>query len=49
VTATDLASLSSQLRFGFDNRAGLDGTLNRISVMRDREDGIIGATLRLGE
>lgn len=34
--------------FYSDNRAGIPGTLHRISAMRDREAGIIGLTYRVG-
>ncbi|KAG7348915.1 single-stranded nucleic acid binding R3H domain containing protein [Nitzschia inconspicua] len=34
--------------FGFDNRAGLEQQLHRISAIRNRPDDIIGLTLRVG-
>ena len=34
--------------FGADNRAGIEGTLHRISAIRNRRGGIIGLTLRVG-
>ncbi|WP_018962798.1 R3H domain-containing nucleic acid-binding protein [Coprothermobacter platensis] len=34
--------------FGKDNRAGLEGTLHRISCMRNRQGKIIGLTIRIG-
>jgi stage III sporulation protein SpoIIIAA len=34
--------------FGADNRAGIEGTLHRISALRNRRDEIIGLTLRVG-
>ncbi len=34
--------------FSSDNRAGLDGTLHRISAIRNRHDRIIGLTIRVG-
>ena len=36
------------LFFSEDNRAGLDGMLHRISVMRNRKGEIYGLTLRVG-
>lgn len=35
-------------QFGADNRAGIEGTLHRISAIRNRRGGIIGLTLRVG-
>jgi stage III sporulation protein SpoIIIAA len=34
--------------FGFDNRAGIERTLHRISCIRNRRDRIVGLTLRIG-
>ncbi|XP_047320220.1 uncharacterized protein ycf45 [Impatiens glandulifera] len=34
--------------FGEDNRAGIDGTLHRISAIRSREGAVIGLTCRVG-
>ena len=34
--------------FGTDNRAGVTGTLHRISAMRNRRGGIVGLTCRVG-
>ncbi len=34
--------------FGADNRAGIEGTLHRISAIRNRKGEIIGLTLRVG-
>jgi stage III sporulation protein SpoIIIAA len=34
--------------FGADNRAGIEGTLHRISALRNRRGDIIGLTLRIG-
>lgn len=48
VTSEHLARLTSRLTFGFDNRAGMDGSLHRISVMRGRDGSVTGATLRMG-
>lgn len=35
-------------QFGADNRAGIEGTLHRISALRNRNGHIIGLTLRVG-
>ena len=40
-----LASIGT---FGADNRAGIEGTLHRISALRNRRGEIIGLTLRVG-
>lgn len=34
--------------FGADNRAGVPGTLHRISAMRNRRGAIVGLTCRVG-
>ncbi len=34
--------------FGRDNRAGIEGTLHRISAIRNRQGDIVGLTLRVG-
>lgn len=34
--------------FDDSNRAGVEGTLHRISCIRDREDNIYGLTIRIG-
>ena len=34
--------------FGSDNRAGVQGTLHRISAMRSRKGTIVGLTCRVG-
>ncbi|GAU50118.1 hypothetical protein TSUD_408630 [Trifolium subterraneum] len=34
--------------FGNDNRAGIEGTLHRISAIRSRNGGIVGLTCRIG-
>ncbi|CAL1241247.1 R3H domain-containing nucleic acid-binding protein [Candidatus Methylocalor cossyra] len=48
----DRATLESIVRavgeFGADNRAGIEGTLHRISAIRNRRGDIIGLTLRVG-
>jgi len=40
--------ITKNLNIGEDNRAGLDGMLHRISVMRNRKREIYGLTLRVG-
>jgi stage III sporulation protein SpoIIIAA len=34
--------------FGDDNRAGIDGTLHRISCIRNRHNDVVGLTMRVG-
>ena len=34
--------------FGSDNRAGVQGTLHRISAMRSRKGTVVGLTCRVG-
>ena len=34
--------------FGVDNRAGIERTLHRISALRNRNDNVVGLTLRVG-
>jgi stage III sporulation protein SpoIIIAA len=34
--------------FGFDNRAGIERTLHRISAIRNRRERVVGLTLRVG-
>ena len=49
VTREDIASVISGLgRFGDDNRAGIERTLHRFSVIRDRESNPVGLTCRVG-
>ena len=49
VTREDIASVISGLgRFGDDNRAGIERTLHRFSVIRDREGNPVGLTCRVG-
>ncbi|MBD5635864.1 MAG: single-stranded DNA-binding protein, partial [Candidatus Eremiobacteraeota bacterium] len=49
VTYEDLAHVSSRLSpFGTDNRAGIEGTLHRISAIRNRAGKIVGLTCRVG-
>ncbi|WP_347257658.1 R3H domain-containing nucleic acid-binding protein [Methylocaldum sp.] len=49
VTREDLDAVIGALgEFGADNRAGIEGTLHRISAIRNRRGEIIGLTLRVG-
>ncbi len=49
VTREDIASVIGGLgRFGDDNRAGIERTLHRFSVIRDREGIPVGLTCRVG-
>lgn len=52
VTQDDIDSvvhtLGGSSRFGADNRAGLDGSLHRISAMRNKANAIYGLSLRVG-
>jgi stage III sporulation protein SpoIIIAA len=45
----DLAQVMQAVgAFGADNRAGIEGTLHRISAIRNRRGNVIGLTLRVG-
>lgn len=49
VTHADLANVIAAVgEFSADNRAGIEGTLHRISALRNRRGHIIGLTLRVG-
>ncbi len=49
VSHTDLQEVAARLgEFGADNRAGIEGTLHRISAIRNRRGEIVGLTLRVG-
>lgn len=49
ITREDLdAAQSSVGDFGGDNRAGIEGTLHRISAIRSRKGAIVGLTCRVG-
>lgn len=49
ISLDDLASVVHAIgEFGDDNRAGIEGTLHRISAIRNRKGRIIGLTLRVG-
>jgi len=48
VSEEQIHQITGSLRFGSDNRAGIDGCLHRISALRNREDDIVGLTLRVG-
>lgn len=43
-----LSRLGGELKIGFDNRAGIDRQLHRVSVMQNKMDEIYGMTLRVG-
>lgn len=45
--AGEAATLAARL-FRADNRAGVPGTLHRISAIRDRDRSILGLTYRVG-
>jgi stage III sporulation protein SpoIIIAA len=49
ITWEDLAAAEAAVGdFGGDNRAGVQGTLHRISAIRNRKGTIIGLTCRVG-
>ncbi len=49
VTAADLQAVVAQLgEFGADNRAGIPRTLHRIACIRNRQQLIVGLTMRVG-
>jgi stage III sporulation protein SpoIIIAA len=49
VSREDLDAVTRAVgEFGADNRAGIEGTLHRISAIRNRRGDIIGLTLRVG-
>jgi stage III sporulation protein SpoIIIAA len=49
VNREDLETVARAVgEFGTDNRAGIEGTLHRISAIRNRRGDIIGLTLRVG-
>ncbi len=49
VSAADLQAVVSRIgEFNADNRAGIEGTLHRISALRNRRHQIIGLTMRVG-
>eukprot|EP00977_Amphora_coffeiformis_P030132 scaffold44883_cov160-Amphora_coffeaeformis.AAC.1 len=48
VTMEQLQQIVEPLHFGPDNRAGINGSLHRISAIRNREGNCIGLTLRVG-
>lgn len=49
VTAEEIGRVVTSVgEFGADNRAGIEGTLHRISCIRNRKGHIIGLTLRVG-
>lgn len=49
ITREDLTGAEAKLgEFGGDNRAGIEGTLHRISAIRNRKGVIVGLTCRVG-
>ncbi len=49
VTEHDLEAVIKQIsEFGFDNRAGIERTLHRISCIRNRHGKVVGLTCRVG-
>jgi stage III sporulation protein SpoIIIAA len=49
VTRQELdAAAASVGEFGSDNRAGIPGTLHRISALRSRSGAVVGLTCRVG-
>lgn len=49
VAREDLARLAERIgTFAEDNRAGIEGTLHRISALRNRRGEVVGLTLRIG-
>lgn len=49
ITWEDLAAAEQAVgTFGGDNRAGVQGTLHRISAIRNRKGTIVGLTCRVG-
>ena len=48
VTMEQLQQIVEPLHFGPDNRAGINGSLHRISAIRNRDGTCIGLTLRVG-
>ncbi|WP_455235053.1 R3H domain-containing nucleic acid-binding protein [Thiogranum longum] len=49
VNQADLAQVIRAVgEFGADNRAGIEGTLHRISAIRNRRGEVVGLTLRVG-
>ena len=49
ITDDDIEYVVSHIgTFGFDNRAGIERTLHRISAIRNRADRVVGLTCRIG-
>ena len=48
ISRSCLDSIVAELDFGPDNRAGIEGTLHRISGIRNRCNDVIGITCRVG-
>lgn len=45
---SDLELIGREVQFNKENRAGIDGTLHRISCLRNKEGEISGVTIRIG-
>ena len=49
IDRSDLAAAEAAVgAFGGDNRAGVQGTLHRISAIRNRKGAVVGLTCRVG-
>ena len=49
ITWEDLTAAETAVgEFGGDNRAGVQGTLHRISALRNRKGKVVGLTCRVG-
>lgn len=48
VSADTLLAMVEHLSFSTDNRAGIDGTLHRISALRNRRGDVVGLSCRIG-
>ena len=48
VQQEDIDAIANRLSFGGDNRAGIDGSLHRISALPSRSGKVVGLTLRVG-